>query len=72
MEQYKVAFEYSDAMSGWKWRGQEHYVWARSPYEARKKCIELYGLGYDCEYRIVSVEVVPDLVKDGNDEQGRL
>lgn len=56
MQQYRVDFEYADAMSRWEWRKQTCYVYANSPTQARSKCIELYGLGYDCEYRIVRIE----------------
>ena len=47
-----IKFEYRDAMSNWEWRKQECMV--RSVDE----CIRIYGLGIDCEYRIVSVEEV--------------
>lgn len=47
-----IVFEYADAMSGWAWRRQECVVSSIS------ECIRLYGLGDDCEYRIVSVEPV--------------
>lgn len=48
----KVTFEYRDAMSNWKWRQQTCVV--RSVAE----CKRIYGLGIDCEYRIVSVETL--------------
>lgn len=47
-----IKFEYRDALSNWEWRKQECMV--RSVDE----CIRIYGLGIDCEYRIVSVEEV--------------
>ena len=47
-----VVFEYRDEMSGGEWRRQECVVRSISD------CIEWYGLGIDCEYRIVSVEEV--------------
>ena len=47
-----IVFEYCDAMSGWKWVKQECVV------SSVKKCKELYGLGFDCEYRIVSIKEV--------------
>lgn len=47
-----IKFEYRDEMSHWEWRTQECMV--RSVDE----CIRIYGLGIDCEYRIVSVEEV--------------
>ena len=49
-----IKFEYADAMSGWKWRKQECYV------SSVQKCIELYGLGVDCDYRIIKVEKVEE------------
>lgn len=47
-----IKFEYADAMSGWQWKKQECYV------SSVDECIRIYGLGKDCEYRIVSVEEV--------------
>ena len=48
----KITFEYADAMSNWKWNTQTCVV------ESVKECIEIYGLGVDCDYRIISVEKV--------------
>lgn len=48
----RIKFEYCDAMSGWQWREQECVM------ESVQKVIEVYGLGTDCEYRIISVEEV--------------
>ena len=48
----KIKFRYADAMSGWQWREQECIV------SSVQKCREIYGLGVDCEYEIISVEVV--------------
>ena len=45
-----IVFEYADAMSNWQWRRQECYV------SSLNECIKLYGLGVDCEYRILSIE----------------
>lgn len=47
-----IKFEYADAMSGWKWRKQECVV------SSVEECKRIYGLGIDCEYRIVSIEKV--------------
>lgn len=47
-----IIFEYADAMSDWEWRQQECYV------SSVKKCIELYGLGVACDYRIIKIEKV--------------
>lgn len=46
----KITFEYADAMSGWQWRKQTCVV------SSVKECKEIYGLGIDCDYRILSVE----------------
>jgi hypothetical protein len=48
----KIKFEYKDEMSNWEWRKQECIV------SSVEECIRIYGLGVDCEYRIVSVEEV--------------
>ena len=48
----RVKFEYADALSNWEWRKQECVV--RDVAE----CIRIYGLGVDCEYRILEVEEV--------------
>lgn len=48
----RITFEYADALSNWEWRTQECIV------TSVKKCIELYGLGVDCDYRIVSIEKI--------------
>ena len=47
-----IVFEYADAMSNWQWRRQECVV------SSVRECIKLYGLGVDCDYRIISVEEV--------------
>lgn len=47
-----ITFEYMDAYSNGKWNRQECTV------SSVDKCIELYGLGKDCDYRIISVEDV--------------
>lgn len=46
----KVKFEYKDEYSRGEWREQECIV------SSVKECKEIYGLGIDCEYRIISVE----------------
>lgn len=48
----KIKFEYKDEMSNWEWRKQECIV------SSVEECIRIYGLGIDCEYRIISVEEV--------------
>ena len=48
----KVKFEYRDDYSRGEWRQQECVV------NSVEECNKLYGLGIDCEYRIVSVEKI--------------
>lgn len=48
----KVAFEYRDELSKYEWRKQTCVV------ESVQECKKLYGLGVDCDYRIISVEKV--------------
>ena len=48
----KVTFEYADSMSDWTCRKQSCVV------SSVKECIKLYGLGIDCDYRILKVEEV--------------
>jgi len=48
----KIDFEYADAMSNWEWRQQSCIV------SSIEECKRIYGLGIDCEYRIVKVEEV--------------
>lgn len=48
----KVTFEYADEMSHWEWRKQQCVV------SSIAECKRIYGLGIDCEYRIISVEEV--------------
>ena len=48
----RITFEYSDAMSNWKPRRQSCTV------SSVEECIRIYGLGIDCDYRIISVEEV--------------
>ena len=58
MKQYNIEFEYAYNASNYEWRKQSCILSADNPHLARKKCIELYGLGYDCEYRITKIEEV--------------
>ena len=46
----KITFEYRDALSNWEWRTQTCTV------SSVEECIRIYGLGVDCDYRIVKVE----------------
>lgn len=47
-----ITFEYADAMSNWEWRRQTCTV------SSIEECKRIYGLGIDCDYRILSVEEV--------------
>lgn len=47
-----IVFEYRDKWSDWEWRETECVM------ESVKKCKEWYGLGVDCDYRIISVTEV--------------
>lgn len=51
-EMLKITFMYRDEMSGWKWKEQTCIM------GSVRECIKLYGLGIDCEYKIVSVEKI--------------
>lgn len=46
----KIKFEYRDEMSRDEWRWQECIV------NSVEECKKIYGLGIDCDYRIISVE----------------
>jgi len=46
----KIVFEYKDRYTGGLWVRQECEM------ESIKECKEFYGLGVDCDYRIISVE----------------
>lgn len=48
----RIKFEYKDEYSRGKWNEQECIV------SSVKQCKEIYGLGVDCEYRIISIEEV--------------
>jgi hypothetical protein len=48
----KVKFQYRDELSNGKWNEQECVV------SSVQECKKIYGLGVDCEYRIISVEEV--------------
>lgn len=47
-----IVFEYRDKYSNWEWRQQSCQV------SSVQECIRIYGLGVDCDYRIISVEEV--------------
>lgn len=46
----RVKFEYRDEMSNWEWKRQECVV------SSLEECKKIYGLGIDCDYRILSAE----------------
>ena len=46
----RVKFKYKDAMSNWEWKRQECVV------SSVEECKKIYGLGIDCDCRILSVE----------------
>lgn len=46
----KITFEYADELSNWEWRKQTCVM------NSVDECKRLYGLGVDCDYRIVKVE----------------
>lgn len=48
----EVMFKYKDKYTDGRWNSQKCVV------ESVDKCIELYGLGVDCEYKIISVKEV--------------
>ena len=48
----RIDFEYADRFSNWEWRKQSCVM------NSVKECIEFYGLGVDCDYRIVKVEEI--------------
>jgi hypothetical protein len=51
-EMVKIEFEYKDELSRGKWNKQSCVV------SSVEECKKIYGLGVDCEYRIISVEEV--------------
>lgn len=55
MNQYEIKFQYADELSNWEWRNQSCSLYAKDEAEARLKCIDLYGLGNNRSYRIISL-----------------
>ena len=45
-----IKFKYKDQLSHGEWNEQECWM------ESVAQCKEMYGLGIDCEYEIISVE----------------
>ncbi len=48
----RITFEYRDEWSKGEWKQQQCIM------SSVEKCKEWYGLGTDCEYRIIKVEEV--------------
>ena len=48
----QVIFEFKDEYTLGQWRKQSCIV------ESIDECIEMYGLGRDCEYRIIDIQEV--------------
>ena len=61
----RVVFEYMDKYTNGEWNRQRCVV------ESGEKCKEIYGLGIDCDYRIISVEEVQNM-EYINDEAKRV
>ncbi len=51
---YKIEFEYRDKYSNGKWNKQSCIM------VSLNDCKKIYGLGVDCEYRIISVTKISD------------
>ena len=51
-EMLKIKFEYRDQYCSPKWNQQECTV------SSVEECKRIYGLGVDCEYKIISIEKV--------------
>ena len=61
----RVVFEYMDRYTYGEWRKQKCIV------KSVEECKEIYGLGIDCDYRIISVEEVQNM-EYINDEAQRV
>ena len=48
----RIEFEYKDAYSRGEWNRQSCTM------RSVEECVQYYGLGVDCEYRIVSVKEI--------------
>ena len=51
---FKITFEYRDEMSNWEWRRQSCIM------SSVAECKRVYGLGVDCDYRIIEIEQLED------------
>lgn len=50
----KIIFKYKDDYSKGEWREQECVC------SSVEECIEIYGLGIDCDYKIIKVKNLND------------
>lgn len=57
-QQYHITFTYKDEYSYGDWLTGRCTLYASNEREAAAKCVELFGLGVDCEYEITSIEEV--------------
>lgn len=48
----RIDFEYADELSNWEWRKQSCIV------NSVEECKRIYGLGVDCDYKILNVQEV--------------
>lgn len=53
----EITFEYADEVSGWEWRRQSCVM------ESVAQCKQMYGLGVDCDYRIIEVKEAVDALQ---------
>ena len=60
----RVVFEYMDRYTNGEWNRQRCVV------ESVEKCKEIYGLGIDCDYRIISVEEVQNMEYINDEAKG--
>ena len=51
---FEIEFEYKDKYTNGKWNKQSCIM------SSVEQCIEVYGLGVDCEYHIISVKEVEE------------
>ena len=49
---FEIVFEYRDEMSNCEWRRQTCIM------SSVEECKKVYGLGVDCNYRIVSINKI--------------
>lgn len=48
----EITFKYRDNLSNWEWRTQSCIV------RSIEECKRIYGLGIDCDYKIISVKEI--------------